>query len=68
MVAEVLKEFSNHFIQSETSENTHKYSESKCASKYVMLFSNFGDEHRELSLVSEAGFRYQLVLVPRLPW
>ena len=34
------------------------------ASKYVALLSNLGDEHRGLSPVSEAGFRYQLVLVP----
>ena len=29
-----------------------------------MLHSNFVDEHRGLSPVSEAGFRHQLVLVP----
>ena len=34
------------------------------ARKYVMLLSNFGDEHRGLSPVSDAGFRHQLVLIP----
>ena len=39
-------------------------SESNRASKYIMLHSNFRDENRRLSLISEAGFRHQLVLVP----
>ena len=58
------QEFPNLLIQSETSANTHGYSVSNHASKYVMLLSNFGVEHRGLSPVSEAGFRHQLVLVP----
>ena len=61
---EALEEFPNLFIQSETSASTHEYSEIKYASKYVTLLSNFGDENCGLSLVSEAGFRHQLVLVP----
>ena len=44
-----LKEFPNLFIQSETSASIHEYSESNSASKYVMLLSNFGDEHHMLS-------------------
>ena len=60
---EALEEFPNHLIQSKTSASTHEYSESNRASKYVMLLSNFGDENRGLSLVSEAGFRHQLVHV-----
>ena len=60
---EALEEFPNLFIQSETSASTHEYSESNRASKYVMLLSNFGDEHRGLSPASKAGFRCQLVLV-----
>ena len=61
---EALEEFPNLFIQSKTSASTHEYFESNCASKCVMLLSNFGAEHRRLSPVSEAGFCYQLVLVP----
>ena len=61
---EALKEFPNLFIQSETSANTYEYSESHCASKYVMLLSNFGDQHCRLIPISEAGFCDQLVLVP----
>ena len=61
---EALEEFPNRFTQSETSTGTHEYPESNRASRYVMLLSNFWDEHRGLSLVSEAGFRHQLVLVP----
>ena len=34
------------------------------ASKYVTLLSNFGEENRGLSPVSETGFRHQLVLIP----
>ena len=56
-------EFSNLFIQSETSASTHKYSESNRASKYVMLLSNFRDKHRGPSPVSEVGFCHQMVLV-----
>ena len=38
-------------------------------SKYVMLLSNFEDEHRGLSPVSEVGFRHQLVkLVAPFLW
>ena len=55
---------SESFIQSETSASTHEFSESNRASKYVMLLGNFGDEHRGLSPVLEAGFRHQLVLIP----
>ena len=54
---EAHEEFPNLFIQSETSASSHEYSESSRASKYVMLLSNFGDEHHVLSPVSEAGFR-----------
>ena len=61
---EALEEFLNLFIQLETCASTHEYSESKRASKYVMLLSNFVEEQRGLSPVSEAGFRHQLVLVP----
>ena len=61
---EALEEFPNLFIQSEISASTHEYSKSNRASKYVMLLSNFGDEHRGLSPVTEAGFRHKLVLVP----
>ena len=50
---EVLEELPNHFIQSGTSTSTHEYFESNRASKYVMLLTNFGDEHRGLSPVSE---------------
>ena len=31
---------------------------------HVMLHSNFGDEHRGLCPVLEAGFRHQLVVFP----
>ena len=59
---EALKEFPNTFIQSQSSASTHEYSESNHASKYVMLLSNFVDEHHGLSPVlspvSEAGFRH----------
>ena len=61
---EALEEFPNHFIQSEFSASTHEYSESNRANKYVMLLSNFREENRGLSPVSEAGLRHQLVLVP----
>ena len=46
---EALEEFPNIFIQSETSMSTHEYSESNRASKYVMLLSNFGNQHRGLN-------------------
>ena len=62
------KSFPNLFIQSETSASTHEYPESNRASKCVMLLSNFESKNRGLSPVSEAGFRHQLVLVPRLYW
>ena len=53
---EALEEFPYLCIQSETSTSTHEYSESNRASKYVMLLSNFENEHRGLSPISEAGF------------
>ena len=62
--SEALEEIPNHFIQSKTSASTHEYTESNRASKYVMLLSNSGNEHRGLSPVSDAGFRHQLVVVP----
>ena len=61
---EALEEFPNLFIQSETGASTHEYSESFRATKYVMLLSNFEDEHRGFSPVSEAGLCLQLVFVP----
>ena len=51
-------------MQSKTNAITHEYSESNRASKYVMLLSNFGEENRGLSPVSETGFRHELVLSP----
>ena len=66
-----LEVFTIVIIQSRNSASTHEYSENNCASKYVMLLSNFGKENRGLSPVSEAGFRHQLVLVPPTnlaPW
>ena len=63
IVVEVHEEFPIVIIQSRNSASTYEYSKSNCASKYVMLLSNFEDEHRGLSLVSEAGFRHQLVFV-----
>ena len=53
-----LEEFPNLFIQLKT--RAHEYSESTRTSKYAMLLSNFGDEHRRLSPISEAGFHHQL--------
>ena len=40
---EALEEFTNLFIQSETSASTHGYSESNHASKYVLLLGNVGN-------------------------
>ena len=40
---------SDSFYPIKPSANTHEYSESNRASKYVMLLSNFEDEHRGLS-------------------
>ena len=63
---ETPEEFPILIIQSKTSASTHEYSESNRASKYVMLLSNFVDENRGLSPVSEAGFRQQLVAECRM--
>ena len=56
----LLKHSKSFQIQSETSGSTHEYSKSNCAIKYIMLLSNFGNEHRRLSSV----FCHQLVLIP----
>ena len=64
MFVEALEEFPNHFTQSETSGLTSIPKAIAAGSKYVMLLSNFGDEHRGLNPVSEMGFRQQVVLVP----
>ena len=61
-----LEVFLNLFIQSETSASTHEYSESNRASKYVMLHSDFGDEHRRLSPISDGDFVINWFLFPRL--
>ena len=46
----------NYFIQSKTSTSSREYSERP--NKFVMLLSNFWDEHRGLSPVPEASFRH----------
>ena len=51
---EALDEFPRYFIQSKTSTSTHECSESNVASKFLMLLSNFWDEHRGLSQFSWA--------------
>ena len=53
----------HHCLSSKSSASTHEYSESNRANKLVMLPSNFRDEHRGLSLVSEAGYHPRLVPV-----
>ena len=60
---EALEDFPTQFIQSKTSAIAREYTDRNHASGQVMLLGNFSDEHRRVSPISEAGFRYQLALV-----